>query len=102
MKIQSERIDTWGTVCTVLGIISIVVGLLAASLDATWGAGLAASGLAMLVYAPLLKGFAVLVRNAEDQIDARERAKMEEDDKVVVDWRAAQNRCKQENENTNG
>lgn len=91
MKIQSERLDTWGTACTVIGIISIVVGLLAASLDATWGTGLAASGMALLVYAPLLKGFAVLVRDAEDRIDARERAKeqaqKEEDDKVVVDWR---------------
>jgi hypothetical protein len=66
------------------------VGLFAASLDATWGAGLAASGLALLVYAPLLKGFAVLVRNAEDQIEAREKARQEEDDKVVVDWRASQ------------
>ena len=90
MKIQSERLDTWGTACTVLGIISIAVGLFAASLGATWGAGLAASGLALLVYAPLLKGFAVLVRNAEDQIEAREKARQEEDDKVVVDWRASQ------------
>ena len=54
-----------------LGILSIAIGLFAASLDATWGAGLAAAGLGLLVYAPLLNGFAILVRNAEEDIESR-------------------------------
>jgi hypothetical protein len=72
MKKQSKRINDWGNASTVLGILSIAIGLFAASLDATWGAGLAAAGLGLLVYAPLLNGFAILVKNAEDQIEERE------------------------------
>jgi hypothetical protein len=90
MKRESKRINDWGNASTVLGILSIAIGLFAAFLDADWGAGLAAAGLGLLVYAPLLNGFSILVRNAEDQIEAREKAKQEEDDKVVVDWRSSQ------------
>ena len=71
MKKQSKRINDWGNANTVLGILAIVIGLFAASLDAAWGGGLAAAGLALLVYAPLLNGFAILVRNAEEEIENR-------------------------------
>lgn len=96
MKKQSKRIYDWGSACTVLGIIAIVVGLLAASLDAGWGTGLTAAGLGLLVYGPLLNGFAVLVQNAEEQIEDRQKAKdkaqEEEDDSQVDDWRARMNK----------
>ena len=91
MKIQSTRIESWGNTCTVLGIIGLVVGVIAAFFGAAWGIGLSMLGFGLIIYAPILDGLAVLVRDAEDRIDARERAKeqaqKEEDDKVVVDWR---------------
>jgi hypothetical protein len=90
MKKQSKRLSGWGNASSALGVIAIIVGIFAAFLDAPWGGGLAAAGLGLLVYAPLLNGFAVIVQNAEDQIEAREKAQKEEDDKVVVDWRASQ------------
>ena len=105
MKIQSTRIASWGNACTVIGVIAIVVWLIAKFFGAPWGAGLPIFGFSLIIYAPILDGLAVLVRDAEDRIDARERAKeqaqKEEDDKQIYDWRAAQKRCKQENENTN-
>jgi hypothetical protein len=90
MKKQSKRLSEWGNASSALGVLAIVIGLLAAFLDAAWGVGLAVAGLGLLVYSPLLNGFAVIVQNAEDQIEAREKAQKEEDDKVVVDWRASQ------------
>lgn len=76
---RSIRLDNWGTANSVFGVIFIIVGLFAASLDETWGTGLAVAGLGLLVYAPLLKGFAVLVENAEwelaEKMEAERKAR---------------------------
>ena len=71
MKKQSNRLFNWGNNCSAIGIIAIIVGILAAKLDATWGLGLAAAGLGLIVYGPLLRGLAILVRNAEEEIEDR-------------------------------
>ena len=75
MKKQSKRLDSWGSVCTAFGTVVLVAGIIAAIMGAEVGGDLVISGLVLLVAGPLLSGLAILVLNAEEQIDAREDAK---------------------------
>ena len=55
------------------GVVFVLVGFIAWTLDADFAPGLMAMGCGLIVLAPILKGFSILVKNAEDQIEARER-----------------------------
>ena len=71
MKRQSRRLENWGSVCTAIGVFALAAGI--------FGAGVAGdlilAGVGLLVSGPVLSGLAILVVNAEEQIDEREDAK---------------------------
>ena len=65
MKRQSRRLENWGSACTAVGVFALAAGIGAAIL----------AGVGLLVSGPVLSGLAILVVNAEEQIDEREDAK---------------------------
>ena len=75
MKRQSRRLENWGSVCTAIGVFALAAGIGAAIFGAGVAGDLILAGVGLLVSGPVLSGLAILVVNAEEQIDEREDAK---------------------------
>ena len=75
MKRQSRRLENWGSACTVVGVFVLAAGIIAALVGAGVAGDLILSGIGLLISGPVLSGLAILVVNAEEQIDEREDAR---------------------------
>ena len=75
MKRQSRRLENWGSMCTAVGVFALAAGIVAAVVGAGVAGDLILAGVGLLVSGPVLSGLAILVVNAEEQIDEREDAK---------------------------
>ena len=75
MKRQSRRLENWGSACTAVGVFALAAGIGAAIFGAGVAGDLILAGVGLLVSGPVLSGLAILVVNAEEQIDEREDAK---------------------------
>lgn len=74
MKNQSKNIYSWGETFFVVAILLFVVGLIAWLMGE--GSGLVSTSIAFFMVSPILKGLAILVKNAEEEIDCREKEYM--------------------------
>ena len=75
MKRQSRRLENWGSACTALGAFALAAGIATAIFGAGVAGDLILAGVGLLVSGPVLSGLAILVVNAEEQLDEREDAK---------------------------
>lgn len=71
MNEQSKSLNGWGNAFLFTAVILLVVGLIAWFMGE--GTYLMTIAFPFLIGSPLFKGLAVLVKNAEDEIDRRER-----------------------------
>ena len=82
MKKTSKNLNSWANFFLIVAIVYIVIAIIGFCMDSAWTGDAIDTSIIALVLSPAFRGLSVLVQNAEEQMEARLKEWLEDDDEV--------------------
>ena len=71
MKKVSKKLFSWADTFIIVAVIMFVASFVGFILDSAWCGNTFNGAIVLVILSPVLRGFGVLVQNAEEQLDER-------------------------------
>ena len=80
MKKTSKNLNSWATSFFVTAIVMLLISVVGFCMDSSWTQDMFNGAIICFAISPLFRGFSVLVQNAEEQIEEREKEELEDEE----------------------
>lgn len=71
MKKISKKLFSWADTFVIVAILMFIVSFIGFIVDNAWCGDTFVEAIVLIILSPFMRGFAVLVQNAEEQLDER-------------------------------
>lgn len=71
MKKVSKKLFSWADTFVIVAILMFIVSFIGFIADSAWCGDTFVEAIVLIILSPFMRGFAVLVQNAEEQLDER-------------------------------